>query len=1292
MERDPLAAYLAPTHLGWLADEPETRWRELDCSLLFADVSGFTSLSERLGRRGQIGAEQLTDAVNAIFAAMLAQVERGAGELLKFGGDAILVLFQGDEHARRACAVALGIQDQLAGLRVLPGRRAQLSVSAGVASGLGHLFLAGDAPRELIVAGPLASQVVEMEGLAEAGEVIISPGTRQELGDGSVGEARGGGRMLLDVALNDALEPVVARTGIDPRPGLPAHLHDHRAGHGEHRTIGVGFVQFSGSDALLADRGPVALAVELNDLFAATARACRDWGVTLVSTDADRDAGKIVLCAGAPTASPDDTDRLLHALRAIVGTPVALSLRAGANRGQAFTVDIGPERRRFWSVMGDTVNLAARIMGRAGEGQVVASVATLERVRDSFERARLEPFSVKGKSEPVHAEIVGPARGTGQARAPHETPFVGRREELGALREAVAFAGSGGRRIVELTGEPGIGKSRLVAALLDADVGMPVIRVQAGPYGAHSPYLALREPLRALLGCPPDASDSEAAALLTALVEARAEEVLPWLPLLGIPLGLELDPTPQTASLAPEFARQRLNAAFAHLLDLVLPETPVLTVVEDAHWLDEASSDLLLHLFTADRTTGPRVGWGASTADRAAAVAEGGAGLAAIVTRRAVPEGLSLEGAPGVVKLPLQPLGFDDARLLVLGGGLDAALPTDTRRELLERAEGNPLLLGELIAAVRAGHSLDELPDTVEALMTARIDTLPRDDRLLVREASVLGVLVLIPLLAELVGRDRVALNLALAGLGEFLRPEGPDASRFRHELLRRSAYGALSFRRRRELHARAAEAIEAEAGEEAESHSELLAIHFHAAGRWAESWHYARLAGERAVRRAAPVEAAGFFTGALEAARHLRRLDPAQVAAVAEALGDATELAGDYAEAAKAFSKARKLAAADPLVEAGLCLRQGQVAESSRHLSAALRWFTRGLKTVEGGKPGRARESLRAQLTLAHGATRLRAGRLRECLPYLDEAVALAKRSRDRATEAHAYYLLDWAHTDLGLPGAERYRDLALPIFEQLDDHARQGRVLNNLGVNAYYEGQWEQAVDFYERSRDASEKAGDFVEGRGTALNNIAEIRIDQGLIDDAEDLLRDALGTWRAARYRTGVGTALKNLGRIATRRGNYERAAELLAQARAEFEAVGSESLIAEADAWEAERLVSASEPEAALKLLERLKQSVGRVDVTPAIRAAIERLGGQAARGAGDADAAAEAFIRSAELAREAGADYDQALATLALAQLGELGEGTPEASELRSAEREAREALGRLGVVAEPPLAGFSRS
>ena len=497
---------------------------------------------------------------------------------------------------------------------------------------------------------------------------------------------------------------------------------------------------------------------------------------------------------------------------------------------------------------------------------------------------------------------------------------------------------------------------------------------------------------------------------------------------------------------------------------------------------------------------------------------------------------------------------------------------------------------------------------------------------------------------------------------------------RFSHALLHDAAYSALPFRRRRELHALAGEAIREGGGEELD---EILAIHFGAARRWPETWRYGRLAGERALKRAAPREAAGFLSSAVAAARWVKDVDAAELAAVTARLGEAAELAGSYEQARKAYAKARKLVAGDPVAEAELFLREGRLREGSAGVSQALRHYRRGLEAIGTRRSPEAR-SVRARLVLAEGATRLHGGKHRQALPLLEQAVREAERAGDRAALAHAYYLLDWAHTDLGNPEAQRYRDLALPIFEDLGDFDKQGRVLTNLGVNAYHEGRWDDALELYERARVASEQAGDEI-GASFNLNNVAEIRLEQGRVDEAELLLREVLATWRASGFAFGIGVALRNLGRIETRRGELERAGELLARGRETLVKGGIDGAVCELDAYDAKRLLLTGDPDGAMRLAERVQTTARRVDVIPSLPAFLARVMGQASLVAGRREAGIELLRESVALAEGVDALYDLALALDALAEAG--GDESDRAR--------AVELFERLDVI-DPPATGLS--
>ncbi|HWW54415.1 MAG TPA: tetratricopeptide repeat protein, partial [Acidimicrobiales bacterium] len=927
-------------------------------------------------------------------------------------------------------------------------------------------------------------------------------------------------------------------------------LRDYLTGEpneGEHRLSAVAFVAFTGTDGLIRSEGVQAASVALDELVTTVQEACVRWGVTFLSTDVNRDGGKMILVAGVPNASRDAEEQVLRAVLDVLGTPRRLPVRAGVNRGRIFAVDLGGRERRTYTVIGDAVNLAARVAFKAEAGQLVATEAVVERTRNAFVLDELEPFMVKGKSEPIRAYLVKQGHGTRPEAAPQALRLIGRAREIAVLRDALAGAHEGVGRIVELVGEPGIGKSRLLAETSRLAHGLAQVAFEGGQYAQGTPYFAVRAPLRGLIGVAAESAVADVEHTLSVTVDRLVPHLAPWLPLIGIAFGLELADTPTTSRINPAFRRIKLNAVTVEFLEALLVE-PTLLTIEDAHWLDGGSADLFAMLLQG----AGRRPW------------------AVVVTRREVADGFK---APDelATTLPIEPLDVAGSMTMAEAVADDHPLPSYVLADLAARSAGNPLFLQELLAAAQLG-PMAELPDTVEAIMASTIDTLDPADRRTLRSAAVLGsrftVNELIAMLADESSApgpsEQATVTMpALARLGHFLIPEGPDRLRFRHVLLREVAYEGLAYRSRRQLHGRAGEFIERASGSRADEAAELLALHFHAARRFDRSWHYSRLAAARARRNAALAEAVIFLQRALEAARALRNVPEAEVAEVCEELGDVCELSGRYAEAADAYARSRRRRRSDPVALAYLCRKDGRVRERSTRYSAALRWYTRGFTHLDAamarGTDERVLSTARARLTLSRGSALVQQGRYREGVPLLKEVVRLASELHEQSMLGHACYMLDWALTDTGSPERHRYRQLVIDIYRQLDADDRKGTALMNLGAHVYYEGQWNEAIAYYREAQVCQERGGDLI-GRAMTINNTAEILCDQGHLEEAKGLFRETLRVVRAAPFTIGIGFALANLGLVAIRSGEFGEAAELLAAARPLFESAGAMDMV------------------------------------------------------------------------------------------------------------------------------------
>src|SRR4051812_5410068 len=440
-----LVRYVPRLASEWDFVEPGRDWQEIDSTLCFVDLSGFTALSERLARRGRIGAEELTDVLNRVFGEMLDVAYGHGGSLAKFGGDALLLHYSGDDHAFHAAAAAVEMRAALrraADHKTSVGKL-NLRMSVGVHSGLVNLFRAGRSHTELVVSGPAASRVALMESIAEAGEILMSPETAARLPASASGERKGEGVLLRWRRSPIATVDIPLRREVDygaVERGVPVALRQvlgQDAIEPEHRLATVAFVKFEGVDEILADNGPEAVGAALHELVSAVQVAADGAGVTFLATDVDKNGGKVILVGGVPFTQEDDDGRVLSAVREILDAKTWLRVRAGVNRGHVFAGEVGSTYRATYTIIGDTVNLAARLMSAAPTGSFYAAPEVVERSRTLFATEALEPFNVKGKSQPVRAVSVGTAIGMRTQRRANELPFQGRVAELAAITGAI---------------------------------------------------------------------------------------------------------------------------------------------------------------------------------------------------------------------------------------------------------------------------------------------------------------------------------------------------------------------------------------------------------------------------------------------------------------------------------------------------------------------------------------------------------------------------------------------------------------------------------------------------------------------------------------------------------------------------------------------------------------------------------------------------------------------------------------------------------------------------------------
>ena len=583
----------------------------------------------------------------------------------------------------------------------------------------------------------------------------------------------------------------------------------------------------------------------------------------------------IMALFGAPIAHEDDPERAIRAaLRIIEQIPALgteLHARIGINTGEILYRSEGQGRED--AVTGDAANTAARLQGRAPVDGVVVGEATWRATSRVFEYAEHPAATVKGKAEPIRVfqPTAARARLGAEGARTYDTPYVGRASEMTALVAAFHAALADHRpRMVMVVGEPGIGKSRLIAELGRYVDALPdLVAWRQGrclPYGDGITFWALGEIVKAEAGILETDDPTLASTKIHAALADTPER--DW-------LAQRLLPLVGVATVASA-AREELFAAWTAFIGGLAAERPTIVLVEDLHWAEPALLDFLVHL-VGSATSVPLLVVGTARPELFERVPTFAA------------------GNDRVVRIDLHRLSDIEASELV-GALVGSVVPDELRKPILDRAAGNPLYVEELVrllrdrdllvqrdgaASLRPGATLP-LPESISALLAARLDTLPAGERATLGGAAVIGKVFWTGAVALLAERDRadIALELDVLAGRELVRPvvqssmAGEDEFVFWHVLARDVAYGQLPRSTRAALHVSAANWLEARAGERATDIAELLAYH------WSTALELARVAGQ--TDRAAALEPKA-LDWLLAAGRKALGLDTAAAVAAAE-------------------------------------------------------------------------------------------------------------------------------------------------------------------------------------------------------------------------------------------------------------------------------------------------------------------------------------------------------------------------------------------------------------------------
>jgi class 3 adenylate cyclase len=709
----------------------------------------------------------------------------------------------------------------------------------------------------------------------------------------------------MTVACASCGTPLTARAKFCPECGAKLDESGPRPAGEARKLVTVLFADVTGSTALGEQLDPETLRSLLGRYFAVMKKVIEGHGGTV-----EKFVGDAVMAVfGIPTLHEDDALRAVRAAAAIAteladldaelaaSRSIAIRFRTGINTGEVVAGD-GAAGQTL--VTGDAVNTAARLEQAAAPGEILLGRLTWQLVRDAVDVERVEAVTVKGKAQKVEAYRLRSVRPgvAGHVRR-FDTPLIGRERELGRLDQA--FSGAVADRschLFTLLGSAGVGKSRLTAEFADSVAGEArVVRGRCLPYGEGITYWPIGEIVRSAAGIDETDGAPDARAKIRALLQGEPEAD-------RIAASVEA-----AIGLSAESSRQEdLFWAIRRFLEHLAAERPLVVVIEDIHWAEPTLLDLIEHL----------VGW-----SRDAPI---------LLVCPARPELLELQtgrgwDALGATTLRLEPLPADATGQLIdaLPGG--HALPATVEERIAAAAEGNPLFVEEMLAVLRddgllvedvdgtwrASAGLDDVrvPPSISALLAARLEGLPADERAVAERASVVGRVFEQPAVAELASaalRPNVGRSLSALVRKDLIRPEhsdqtARDAFKFRHILIRDAAYERLPKAERASLHERFADYLEGVAGERVTEYEEILGHHLASARRYrtelGESGPHIERLAERARDRLAAAGGRAWERGdvpatlrLLSAAATMSRLEAAEGRAIhldlARALGEA--------------------------------------------------------------------------------------------------------------------------------------------------------------------------------------------------------------------------------------------------------------------------------------------------------------------------------------------------------------------------------------------------------------------
>ncbi len=1079
-------------------DINEHRKGYVNGTLVVADVNGFTALTEKLSTFGKEGAEEITRILNQFFTTMYLIIFKYRGILAKYGGDAMMIFmpededFCGEEHAISGIGCALEMIEKMKDFAVVKSRYGEfnLSMSMGVKTGRFLEAIVGNEETrvEYYLSGSDVEKTAKLEGKAGKNELMTDKITFEAIktlvekfekkdDDFLIYKVnyppppeQNQGIVNIDF---DNLDEIINRLSVSA-PFLMEGIYDKIYANpdsliieGEHRPATVIFLNFYlDEDILFFDKNEFADEVYkiLNDYFSNVLECVQKNGGTINKIDMYSRGDKIMILFGVPRAHEDDEIRAVRTAAELIemgknfinvelcGQTVSIHQKIGINSGFIFAGNVGSPLRKEYTIMGDAVNLSARIMSGAEEDTAQMSEFIYQNVSMVANSTSYEDKTFKGKSKPVRVHKL---EGIIKETKKQTEFFIGREKELEELAAIYSSIGQDSHAI-HISGSVGVGKSSLTREFIKRFGSNAEIMIgRCLAYANDVQFYSIKDIFKLYFGIvKTDTSQIIKNKIENAVKSMQLDNLAFSIPLLGVLLNGDYGTEPVFEIENPIEKKELLFNVLYSLLVARTAYNPIIVIFEDSEWIDSNSLDFLNYLIKKKTKNI----------------------LVMVLSRTEI----ILPG--NVIHKQLDVLSQEEASQFINSYPESENISEKTKNEIYTRSDGNPYFIHEIMLSLKNFGESSGLPENLYRSILARMDVLPENVKTILNAASVIGIHFDSITLEKISGLNTVESTLSLLENGDFITPGG-SGYLFFNMMVRDVAYNSLSVKKRAELHLKIAQVLE----EKAELSFDLIALHYIQAEIYEKALYYLEKSGDHAAKLNNYEKAIDAYESVLKYLEKVNQTPELKLVEITtySKIGKILMIGGRYSEAKNVFEKALSAAQKENRDAdiAKISLRLGMLDYNAGDFAGANEKFALALKA---GKKHKDYETV-AQCHLNIGLIYKASGQIDKTLEEYQSALDVYEKTSNDKGKADTFNNIgNIYHLLLKIDECLTYFNQAKELYEKLEDSAGMAQIYNNLGTIYNQKREAKTAIEYFNKSLAIEQEIGN-EKGKAVALSNL-------------------------------------------------------------------------------------------------------------------------------------------------------------------------------------------------------------